>query len=384
MPSDPDTPEFARIDWSERDPPSARPGPRTIGFLVTMAAVLAAVGLQYGTDSALGPELSPTAWLFTGAVVVAGWYLALPVARNPQLRSRLVDGLSRTWLRVASTAFLGLLVVGGAYGAWVARETPTRVFANQPPVFFSATDAVIGECIGTLSDGRCQGTITHPLGTGPHGTDMLRLIVEGATVTVQLVAVVGLFVCSIALVVGSVAGYRGGRIDDLLMQYIDIQGTIPAFVVYIILLYVFGRSLVLLVLVFGLLNWGSVARAVRSEAKIVANENYVRAASNYGVGQLGVLRRHIIPNVAGTAVVATTQLMPRIVLIEAALSFMALTDATVQSWGRTIGVGFQTLHAFQNIWWVTTIPVLCIAATVVSLTIVGDALRDVVDPETDH
>ena len=208
---------------------------------------------------------------------------------------------------------------------------------------------------------------------------MLTVVVAGMGVSLQVALISSMIIVPIATAVGTIAGYTGGLIDELLMRYVDIQQVVPAFLVYLILIFVLERSLFLIVLVFGLLSWGGVARLVRSETLQRREEGYVLAAENAGVGRLGILRRHLLPNVSSTIITATTHLIPLLILAEAAIAFLNLGPATLPSWGATIARGFESDY-FLRTWWVWTIPLLFLTTTIVAFSVLGDALRDALDP----
>ena len=157
----------------------------------------------------------------------------------------------------------------------------------------------------------------------------------------------------------------------------------PAFVVYLILVFVLGPSLFLFVVVFGLLNWGSIARLVRSEVLQRREEQYIEAAKSAGVSRVTILRKHLLPNVSNTVLIGATQKIPQLVLLETALTFIGMGDLGrwFPSFGETIFMSFETSYTDPStIWWIWLLPVTVLAVTVIALSIVGDTLRDVLDP----
>jgi peptide/nickel transport system permease protein len=182
----------------------------------------------------------------------------------------------------------------------------------------------------------------------------------------------------IATVVGTVAATVGGWVDAVLMRYVDVQQAVPAFFIYIVAQFLYYPSLALMVGVFGLLNWGGMARLVRADALRTREEGFVLAAKSSGNSPLRVVRRHIVPNVSTTILTAVTLQIPTLIIIEATLSYLVLGDPRVYSWGQMVGVG---MREFPTYWWVPTMPVVALLLTVVSLNVLGDALRDAFDPE---
>jgi peptide/nickel transport system permease protein len=182
----------------------------------------------------------------------------------------------------------------------------------------------------------------------------------------------------IATVVGTTAAYFGGRVDSLLMRYVDLQQVIPAFFVYLVVQFLYGGSVFLLVLVFGLLNWGGVARLVRSDALEEVESGYVKAAESAGHGRLRIVRRHLLPNVSSTVLTAVTLQIPTLLIIEATVSYLDLGARTQLTWGLLIAGGF-TENTFPSQWWIAASPVLALILTTVSFSVLGDALRDALD-----
>jgi peptide/nickel transport system permease protein len=179
--------------------------------------------------------------------------------------------------------------------------------------------------------------------------------------------------------VGTLAGYLGGTVDDLLMRYVDIQQTVPAILVYLVGVYLLRRSLFLVVLVFGLLSWGGIARVVRSEVKQRKRESYVRAARAAGASRLGVVRDHVLPNVSNTVLTAVTIQVPTLLLAEASLGYLGLGERYSKSLGQLVRLG-TTEFDFTQVPWVATEAALALALTAVAFNLFGDALRGALDP----
>ncbi|MFB6193627.1 MAG: ABC transporter permease, partial [Halobaculum sp.] len=239
---------------------------------------------------------------------------------------------------------------------------------------------------------RCRGSLAHPLGTTRGGADVFRWMVHGARTTVQFVLVTAALLAPLGIGVGVVAGYAGGRIDALLTGYVDVQQTVPTVVIYFLVTALTGPTLVALILVYGLFDWGAVARAVRSRTLEERQEAYVEAAESAGAGPVYTLRHHLVPNVASTAITAVSLALPKLVLIEVALSFVSLGGEGTRSWGQLLqrGLRFQ-LGSFAGgyslsgnvraLWWVPVVPALATALVVLSASLVGDAVQSVTDPK---
>lgn len=359
---------------------------RSIGFLLTAFVVLAGVGYDLvilGTNEppAFGWDPTPIDWLFLLALALVAWFLLVPLAGDRARMTRYWRRLRADPPTLVAAAYLLVFALAGIVGPIVIDPTASDLAnAYQPPVFFSTPEQVPSECLGPQGTGACHGTWQFPLGTDAHGNGLLELVVLGAGVSLRVAVIVGALAVPLALAVGVIAGYAGGRVDGALMRYVDVQGTVPAFLVYVVSIYVFGRSLFVLVVVFGLLSWGGTARIVRAEVLQVRSEAYVFAALSQGAGHLAVLRRHVVPNVLDSLAVSATQAIPRILLAEAAISFMLLNDIGVPSWGHTATMGLRHQHNFLHTWWISTVPIVFLALTVLSIALLGDFFRDALDP----
>lgn len=387
--------EFESIDWDEIDGTGPAMDRRTIAFVFSLGALGALFCYDWivraentptiEIGSGVGWDLTPLDWLFVLSLVTLFFYIVLPLIRTPHRTKRHWHRLRTNKLAVASLLYLVGFLIVGTVGPVLLGNPDTNILGKyQPPLFFTVDYGRVAlNCLGDITrsatSSQCHGTLQHPLGTTDAGEDMITIVVAGMRVSLQVALITSMIIVPIATAVGTVAGYVGGLLDDVLMRYVDIQQAVPAFLVYLVLTFVFGRSLFLIVLVFGLLSWGGVARLVRSETIQRREEGYVMAARNAGVGRLQILRRHLLPNVSSTVVTATTHLIPLLILAEAALAFLDLGVIALPSWGQTIARGFQGDY-FLQAWWLWLLPLLFLVATIVSFSILGDALRDVLDP----
>lgn len=375
--------DFRAVDWDEVGGDAPRVEPGVAAFAATVGLLAAAYAyhlLAVPAGEPLVADYRPTRldWLLALSLVVVS-YVVAPLAGDAARTRRYWRRLRRDPWATASVAYLGGAVVVAVL-APLALGGPEHNLphAFQPPAFTTVGASAVQECVGPVADGRCHGTLRYPLGTNGFGESMTWTVVEGLRVTGVVAVVTAALVIPIATAVGTVAGYAGGLVDEVLMRYVDVQATVPAFVVYLVLVYVYGRDLFMVVAVFGLLSWGGVARIVRSEVLQRREEGYVRAAREAGASRLHVVRRHLLPNVSGTVVTATTRQIPALVLAEAALAFMKLTQVRPRSFGRLIEIGLTDWH--WSVWWTSTIPVVFLALTVVAISVLGDAMRDVLDP----
>jgi peptide/nickel transport system permease protein len=361
---------------------------RTLGFILTVAAIVAAF-----LYDVLGPGFhtlphawDPRAidWLLGVSLAVLGWYGVGAFLENPALARRYWDGFRERPEALVSLVFLVVFVLVALFGPVILGPPEVAPqYKFQPPVFMTADTAAISDCVGPITGNVCHGTWTYPLGTDGTGKDLLVLTTYGARVALIVALVSAAIIVPVAVTVGMVSGYVGGWADDVLMRYVDVQQTVPAIVVYLILMMLYGQSLFLIVLVFGLLSWGEVARLVRADVLRFREAAHVQAAEGLGASRLYVIRKHILPRVSPTVIAATTRKTPELILAQAALAFLDLNDVMVPSWGDTIANGLSHFWvAVPQKWWVSTIPVIALAATIVALNVLGNAFREVLDPRS--
>ena len=397
MATDTDQDRFEEIDWEEVQSGLGLLPPRTMAVLASLGVMAAAIL----TDRYLVPDgvalfdfgvplvgwqftwdVTRLDWLFVLTLLMFVFYAAVPLARNPRMTRYYWERFRRNKAAVASMAYLLVVFTVGTFGPIFMAPPELQITqAYQPPVFTSVGESVPVSCVGPVVEGMCQGTWQYPLGTTQQGKDMVKLMVFGMRVSMQVGLISSLLIITIGTTVGTVAATAGGMVDEVLMRYVDIQLTFPTFFLYLLLVYLFGGSLFLLIVIFGITSWGGVARLVRSEALQRREEEYITAANSAGASTLYVIRRHIVPNVSNTVITATTLLIPSLILAEAGLSFLGLGDPTVPSWGQVISSGRGDL---STAWWVSTIPGFFLFFTILGFNFMGDALRDALDPRSEH
>ncbi|PSQ16959.1 ABC transporter permease [Halobacteriales archaeon QS_8_69_26] len=363
---------------------------RTWAFLLSVAAVVGAFAYDYTT---LGPretivfgwDLALHEWLFVLSLAVFVFYVLVPLVTNRRLTLTYWRRLRDRPLGLVSFLYLVVFFLVGMVGPEVLGAPSVATFnpPYQPPVGFDASNVFVTTCAGEVSGGKCHGSMEYPLGTDGNGRDMIVLLVNGMRVALEVAFVSAMLLVPLATAVGTVAAEYGGWVDDVLMRGVDLLQVIPAFFVYIVVQYVYEPHLSLLLVVFGFLSWGSIARLVKSEAEGTRQAEYVRAAECAGAGRLWVIRRHVVPNVINTVISAVTLLVPTLIIIEAALSYLALGDPEANSLGYVISAGLNTTE-FPTYWWISTVPAVLLIVTVVALNLFGDALGDVLDPRMDR
>lgn len=317
-------------------------------------------------------------YLFLLTLAVGYFYVAWPLYSDRRLAAYYWRQFRKNKAALLSMAYLIFIFVVGIVGPLLFSAPKVQPIQQyQPPVFTSVGSAVPISCVGETVNGACHGTMAHPLGTTANGKDILKLVVLGMRVSMQVGLITMLLIVTIGSVVGTTAAYFGGYVDEILMRYVDLQSSFPSFILFLMMSYIFEPNLFLLVVLFGLLGWEGTSRLVRSEALQRREEAYVRAAENVGASDGYIIRRHLLPNVSNTLVTNATLIIPGIILAEASLSFLGLTDASTPSWGRVIANGRGDL---ASAWWISTIPGFFLFFTILAFNFIGDGLNDALDP----
>jgi oligopeptide transport system permease protein len=228
--------------------------------------------------------------------------------------------------------------------------------------------------------GAVSPSVAHPFGTDEHGRDLLARVMAGGRVSL----LVGLAGTLVALVLGvswgAVAGYAGGRVDELMMRIVDVLYTVPFMFLVILLLAIFGRDFLLLFVALGAVSWLTMARIVRGQVLSLREREFVEAARALGASPAYILWRHVVPNTLGPVIVYATLLVPGIMLEEAFLSFLGLgVQPPHASWGVLVEIGAANLQFHPHL---LVFPASFLALTLFSLNFVGDGLRDALDPRS--
>lgn len=221
-----------------------------------------------------------------------------------------------------------------------------------------------------------------PFGGYLFGTDVLgRDVAAGIAHGARTSLLIGLLATSIAVLVGTVtggvAGYYGGRIDDLLMRVTEFFQTIPSFLFAILIVAILTPSVMSIVAAITVVSWPAVARLVRGEFLAMRHREFVQACVCLGMSDRRVIFRHILPNCLSPIIVTGSLIVATAILIESALSFLGLGDPNTMSWGFMIGAGRTFL---RSAWWLCTIPGVAILTTVLAINLLGEGLNDTLNP----
>ena len=234
----------------------------------------------------------------------------------------------------------------------------------------------------TLQDlhlGATPPSFTHWFGTDDLGRDAFVRVLFGGRIS-MLVGLIGTFVSLVIGVTwGAVAGYLGGKVDEFMMRVVDVLYSLPYIFLVILLLVFFQRSLIMLFVALGLVQWLTMARIVRGQVLSLKNQTFVEAARALGAGDAAIIFRHLVPNTLGPVIVYTTLTVPAVILQEAFLSFLGLgVQPPDASWGTLVSDGARVLAIFP---WLVLFPGLALSLTLLAFNFLGDGLRDALDPQ---
>jgi oligopeptide transport system permease protein len=254
-------------------------------------------------------------------------------------------------------AFMAVLVV---VGPWLA------------PYAYDFTD------FANASTGP-SGSTGHIFGTDTLGRDIFVRTLYGGRISLM----VGIVATAVSLVIGvtygAVAGYFGGRVDNVMMRIVDILYGLPFMFFVILLMVFFGRSIFLIFVAIGAINWLDMARIVRGQTLSLKHREFVEAAQAQGVGAAAIIRRHVVPNLLGVVAVYVTLTIPQVILVESFLSFLGLgVQEPMTSWGALVHEGSEQL---ENATWMLIFPAAFLALTLFCFNFVGDGMRDALDPK---
>ena len=267
--------------------------------------------------------------------------------------------LLRNKAAVAGMLVLALLVVAAVVGPHLTAYTYDEI--NKDDVW-----------LGPLTHG-------HLIGADSLGRDLLARLLMGLRVSLAI----GLIATFVSLVIGVVwgafAGYVGGRLDEVMMRFVDVLYSLPFIFFVILLMVTFGSNIVLIFVAIGAVEWLTMSRIVRGQTLTLKQKEFVEAARAAGLTQRGIIARHIVPNLLGPVVVYVTLTIPAVILAESFLSFLGLgVQPPMASLGTLIANGAQDMELAP---WLLVFPSVVMVVTLMSFNFIGDGLRDAIDPK---
>ena len=298
---------------------------------------------------------------------------------SPAAHSLWAEAWRELWSRWSARACLtviALFTLAALYGEGVYRwyqwrdATPSYQQVNLdqrylPPAF----------CRGNVGQ---AGRWSHPLGTDNLGRDVLQRLLQGARVAFLVGVVTACIAIPLGVILGCLAGYRGGRTDDVIVWFYSTVAAMPGLLFVLAISMVVGKGLLGVYLGIGLTTWVGVCRLIRGEVMKHRERPYVLAARALGFGPARIMFRHILPNVFHLVIITFSLRFPAAISTEVFMSFLGIGVQGEPSWG--VMLGNARLRLWEGVWWELTFVTLAILAVVLSFNLLGDALRDALDP----
>jgi peptide/nickel transport system permease protein len=294
-----------------------------------------------------------------------------PVARSDDKGESLLRRHVSEFLK-GTGAIAGLVILV----ALVAIAVLAPVITPQNPYDLSKLDIMDN----VLRPGEKLGSgVTAFLGTDDQGRDMLSAIIYGLRISLAVGAISVVIACAIGASVGVLAAYAGGRVESIVMRIVDLQLSFPAILVALVLLAVFGRGVDKVVIALVIVQWAYYARTVRGSALVEKRREYIEAARCLALPKSRVVFRHLLPNCLPPLIVVATVQVAHAIALEATLSFLGVgVPVTEPSLGALIYKGYNYLLSGK--YWISTFPGVALVITIIAINLVGDRLRDVLNP----
>jgi peptide/nickel transport system permease protein len=264
---------------------------------------------------------------------------------------------------LAASGLLLLIIASAVLAPWIAPQDPLAVDIRHrlaPPAWLAG------------------GTRDNILGTDQVGRDLLSRVVYGGRVSLVVGVAAVLISASLGVLLGLGAGYVAGRTDAAIMTVINVMLTFPFILLALAVIAVLGPSLVNMIVVLGVADWPLYARVVRAETRALRERDFIAASRALGLGHLRIVFRQILPNLVSTIIVIATLQVARVIILESFLSFLGLgIQPPTPAWGNMLGEGRVYM---LNSWWIAAFPGLAIFVTTLAINLMGNALRDWLDP----
>ncbi|MBX9468202.1 MAG: ABC transporter permease subunit [Rhizobium sp.] len=310
-------------------------------------------------------------------------YVSVPPSLSPRPDPETLQEVAESVAQRARVTLDSFTVEDGRFTAVVSSDE--EIDPRTIRYFDRNNEFKNSEVVEQAADGRSltvSGTVdqvTFPFGTDSNGRDLLVRVMLGGQISLAVGLAASLVSLGIGVVYGATSGYLGGRVDNVMMRIVEILYSLPFVFLVVVLVVFFGRSVILIFLVIGAVEWLEMARIVRGQTLSLKRREFVGAAEALGLTDWQIIRRHIIPNTIGPVIVFVTVIVPKVILLESFLSFLGLgVQAPLASWGTLISEGAASM---QNAPWLLIFPAIFFVTTLFSLNFVGDGLRDALDPK---
>jgi ABC-type dipeptide/oligopeptide/nickel transport system permease subunit len=284
-------------------------------------------------------------------------------ADRPTAPRRSLRQIWRLKWGLAAAAVMLAIVAAAVAAPWIAPYSPIEVDIRHrlgPPAWMAG------------------GKIEHVLGTDQIGRDLLSRMIYGGRVSLLIGVAAVVVSASIGVLLGLGAGYFGSRTDWIIMTLINVMLTFPFVLLALAVIAVLGPSLINMVIVLGVADWPLYARVIRAETQAIRERDFVTAGRALGMSHLRIVFRQILPNLVSVIVVIATLQVARVIILESFLSFLGLgVQPPTPAWGNMLGEGRVYM---LNSWWIAAFPGLAIFVTTLAINLMGNALRDWLDP----
>ncbi len=268
--------------------------------------------------------------------------------------------LRRNRAAMTGALLMAIILLAVTVGPWLSQ------YAYD---FTDWSNTSIGPSLGT----------GHFFGTDTLGRDLFVRTLYGGRISLLVGVVASVVSLLIGISYGAIAGYFGGRLDAIMMRFVDILYAMPFMFFVILLMVFFGRNILMIFLAIGAINWLDMARIVRGQTLSLKQREFVEAAQAQGVGALAILVRHIVPNLLGVVAIYITLTIPQVILVESFLSFLGLgVQEPMTSWGALVKEGSEEMETAP---WMLLFPAFLLATTLFCFNFIGDGMRDALDPK---
>lgn len=277
-----------------------------------------------------------------------------------------------------------MLIIKRMVGLWqVYKTSKTSVFGLIIVTLFAVT-AIAAPVLSPQDPARLivgerfeAPNSRFPFGTDDLGRDLLSRVIYGARIAFQVGIFGAISSAILGIIIGSAAGYFGGRLDDLLMRVTEFFLIIPSFFLALVIASIFGSTIWIVIFIIAIVYWPSTARIVRAQFLSLKEQDFVKAARAIGSSNFTIVFSEILPNALAPVIVATSLQMASAILLEASLSFIGVGDPTVISWGRMLS---ESMMFLRRAWWMSVFPGVALSLLVMGLNMVGDGLNDALNP----